>query len=432
MNKHKRQRNNAVAGFFVLTSTVGLLIVVFLLSGFQGLGGTQALTAYFPINLGVPGLDKGSDVTVGGIRAGKVISIAARLADDGAHKAGILVNFTVNNKYPITKDTEIGLVLPLIGSGTMLNIGKIGNGVLATSDDELQGVIAESLILKASGIEIQEVRSVISNVKNISDNLNEQIEQNSEYMVKSTKETLEKIQSIVTQFDELWPTWKARINSITENADLTIKQGPQFMEQADKTFTKINSSIDNANSGIDDVRSIITNVKPNIENITRNVDDITYEINNYTMAQIMDFLEGGKTGLDKAITLIDNVDKGLASRLPEVGKILGNMRLSSYYLKLAMIEIRSQPWRLLYTPKRNEVRESMMHDVVRTYASAVSDLDAAIESLRDLYDRHGDNLDPDDKQLQMLLQQLEKSFSQYADKETALFDQVLHVPANDK
>jgi hypothetical protein len=60
---------------------------------------------------------------------------------------------------------------------------------------------------------------------------------------------------------------------------------------------------------------------------------------------------------------------------------MANFRLASDQLKLTMMEVRRAPWRLLYRPDTKELQYELLYDSARAYATAVSDLRAATESL---------------------------------------------------
>jgi hypothetical protein len=78
---------------------------------------------------------------------------------------------------------------------------------------------------------------------------------------------------------------------------------------------------------------------------------------------------------------ISDVDALLVEQRPNLRKMMANMRLTSDQLKLAAIEVRSQPWRLLHEPDTKELSTQVLYDATRSYASAASDVRAASEAL---------------------------------------------------
>jgi len=424
-----RQRNNTIAGFFVLMTAILLLVAVSVLSGLGSLlGRTHTYTARFPLNVGVPGLEEGSEVTIGGIRVGMVRKIEPEFDRSDQQPPSILVSFVVDRDYTIRQDASVGLVLPLIGSGSTLNISNLGSERAVYRGDVLRGEMADSMLLKSAGISKEQVRTVLNNINRVSDDASAitadfrlLFDSHGEPLAESIRGTVEAFELVADDAQIRWPGWADRVDQVTANIDEASQQAPSLITDARQTFTDVQGATE-------EVRQVVADVRPDITQTAQNVREITDEFKTDTMDQISRMLGEGETAMKHAVETIDELDQRIIPQLPEIARILGNMRIASQYLKLAMIEIRSQPWRLLYTPGTDEVRESKMHDVVRTYASAISDLDATTEALRDLYDRHGDRLDTDDPDLQLILKQLNEQFSEYEVAEDRLFDQVLNRP----
>jgi hypothetical protein len=86
-----------------------------------------------------------------------------------------------------------------------------------------------------------------------------------------------------------------------------------------------------------------------------------------------------------------------------------------------MVEIRRNPWRLLYRPGAKETRTEILYDAARAYAAAVSDLRAASEALQAASVR----ADPDSENISRLLAELQAAFSRFEETERALLDKLI-------
>jgi hypothetical protein len=67
---------------------------------------------------------------------------------------------------------------------------------------------------------------------------------------------------------------------------------------------------------------------------------------------------------------------------PVLERMVANLQLSADQLKLATIEIRRSPWRLLYKPDEKELETDNLYDAARSFALAAGTLDAATQSLQ--------------------------------------------------
>lgn len=427
-----RQRNNTIAGTFVLVSVVGFVIVIYLLSNLSGWRGSTEYTARFPLDLGVPGLQAGSDVTVGGVRGGSVVAVnvgsePVESSEDGGStvRQFVMVRFRLGNKFPLTSGARVGLVLPLIGSGTTLNIDYLGFGTPLAKGEILPGRIAESLLLKSAGIDVVQVKAIMDDVEVISEEFkgvlnrfHRLLDENGDEIIVSARLALTQISDMVDRIRTYWEEWLARVDRISANVDEASRRAPDMLDEAREVMSS-------AKQGIDEIRAIVAEARPDLKTTIDNIREATAHINSVTMLEVDGAIASGKEAIDHANTVIGRIDEGLVTRLPEVSRVLGNMRIASHYLKLAMIEIRSQPWRLLYTPTRNEVAESQLHDAVRTYAAAVSDLDATMTAIEAMHARYGDTLDPESVDLKLLLTELKERFAKYEEGEQRMFDELL-------
>ena len=419
-----RQRNNTVAGFFVLAAIVAFVAAVITLSDFGDFGSTQTLKIAFSLDTGVPGVTVGSEVLVGGMSVGKVTHLSAEI--NSADNPRFVVTVTIPQEYQIHEDAFAGLVVPLIGGATAIDIAPLGvkGPPLTTAFFEdggtLKGGYAPSVLLKTAGIgpeDLQRIKDIVRRLDGITEDVKDvtafaaqTVDEDGPAIVQNIRLTTEDVKSFVALVREQWPQWSDRLAQIFEDVRATVERGPDLAARAE-------TIMDNVDGGVNDVRTLVHDVSPNVKSTAENVAEITRWTREEGLAKIDQLLDQAGRGLATATDTFTILNENLTTQLPQVSRILANLRLSSDNLKLATIEVRSEPWRLLYTPSKEEAKQSLLHDAVRTYAAAVSDLEASVVNLRALHDRYGESLDPQSDLVARALAEFETRFDTYQREE---------------
>ena len=426
-----RQRNNTIAGFFVLIAIIGFVATVVTLSDLGTFASTQTLRIAIPLDIGVPGVKVGSDVMVGGMSVGKVTAMVGELnrPDDPR----FIVSVTIPAEYEIRADAFAGMVVPLIGGATAIDIAPLGvNGPALDSrffkdGGTIQGGYAPSLLLKTAGIgpeDLQRVKDILRRVDGISEDVREitafartAVNEDGPRIVEAVRSAVDHLNAIIAGAREKWPQWSERIARIIEDVQATTERGPTLAEKAQTILS-------NVDDGVGEVRTLVADVTPNVKETAGHVAEVARWTREKGLARFEGILDQADKGLATATDTFTLLNENLTTEMPQISRILANLRLSSDNLKLATIEIRSEPWRLLYTPSKDEVKQSLLHDAVRTYAAAVSDLEASVVSLKALHDRYGPDLDPESELVQRALSEFETRFERYQ-KEEKRWGQIL-------
>jgi len=419
-----RQRNNTVAGFFVLMAIVGFVATVITLSDLGDFASTQALKIAFPLHIGVPGVKVGSEVLVGGMSVGKVTQMSAEV--NSADNPRFVVTVSIPASYQIHEDAFAGLVVPLIGGATAIDIAQLGakGPPLTTKFFEdggtLAGGYAPSLLLKTAGIgpeDLQRIKDIVRRLDGITEDVKDvtafaaqTVDKDGPAIVQNIRLTTEDVKSFVASLQEKWPQWSDRIAQIIEDVRATVERGPDLASRAE-------SIMGNLDGGINDVRTLVNDVSPNVKSTAENIAEVTRWTREEGLAKIDQLLDQAGHGLATATEMFTILNENLGTELPQVSRILANLRLTSDNLKLASIEVRSEPWRLMYTPSKAEAKQSLLHDAVRTYAAAVGDLEASVVNLKALHDRYGESLDPGSDLVKRVLAEFETRFETYQREE---------------
>jgi len=91
-------------------------------------------------------------------------------------------------------------------------------------------------------------------------------------------------------------------------------------------------------------------------------------------------------------------------------------------LKLASIEIRRSPWRLLYTPTEKELETDNLYDAARSFALAAGDISTTADALHAIVQRYEGDVDPNDPNLKVMLDNLHATFEKMSAAEKKFFD----------
>jgi len=424
----KRQRNNTIAGLFVLFTLVAFVLVVIVLSDMSGFGRKQRIEIRFPTEIGAPGLNPGADVLIAGVPKGKVEAIHLELADDPSIGPFVRVIITLPDSFTVRRDAEAGLMVPVIGSGAWINLEGLGTGEPLGPDEYLEGGYAPSAILRSAGLgqkQIEEMQRILANIDALSANTaeitrfaREQIDEHGDEIVESIRGTIDQAERFVQSVREEWDRWRGVMTQALENAQ-------QVTENAGTLINEGRSFIANVDEGVTNVRRTFDEITPQVKRTASNVEAVTNRARGEWSDRISEILARTNDGVQRAQATLTTLDDSLTTALPEVKRILANMRLASDNLKLAMIEIRNEPWRLLASPSERAVRETVLYDAVRSYANAVSDLDASIAALKALHDRYGEDFDPEREAVQRVLNLIEEHHDRYVEADELLYQFVL-------
>jgi ABC-type transporter Mla subunit MlaD len=429
------EHDNFKAGLFVLVGLILGATVIFVLGDWSSLmERKQQVKVYFTLDDGLQGLKTGATVTVGDQAVGSVAGIEDHMSagegDAEPRVVGKIVTIEIPQRYKLYWNAQIELVAPPLGSGTRLNIASVGNGDRYDPDAPLPasavpaifvargiawqgppgaipGSIAGSTLtrnfvadLGIEELQKQQIRDIIANVQVLTGKLREDVPvittkvrgmmDKFEPVVGTMGEALGNVRDVTATVKESTPRWIARIDGITTKADETLGT----------------------------VQTLVTDKAPTIRATLDNVHDITAKVKETNLQQITDALEQGKQALSNAREATANMRDMVVGQRPVLERALANAQLTTDQLKLAAIEIRRSPWRLLYKPKDQELETDNLYDATRSFSLAAGALDSAAQSLRAVA-QHPDAAAND---LGPMLDHLEKLFGRFEEAEKAFWE----------
>ncbi len=429
----ERRRNNVRAGIFVTMTIALAVVVVALLSDFKEYVSAprRHYTVTYAVSEGVRNLKGGADVRVGGLNMGRVSDVRLRASDDPAAADSfgetIEVQFTLDRRIRLYDNATIIVASPLIGSDSWLEVVSLGGPAVAAQQAG-EGEAVEPTLL-ADGGELAGYGGagaldsvlgprggeIINSVANILGSFEEDYND-------SIAPSLEDMRSLIADLqDNRWPAWTQSIDRV--------------MTWAVDATDDLGAAIEEGRGTISDVRSTIADNRPKIDNIVENTESVSMDAKEVAAA----IREQTQPILDKVQTVIDTAQSGLDETVGALQRIrqdyegwetrlddaLGNATLTSQQLKLAAIEIRRSPWKLLYRPEPDELEHELLYDAVRGFALAVSDLKASSKSAQRILDRHAAALEDDPQVVERLRTNLIDSLDRYEKAQSRLFDVLL-------
>jgi ABC-type transporter Mla subunit MlaD len=417
-----KNRSALRAGLLLLVSVLLILGVVVGIKGLSWLSDRSVnFMVAFELRTNIGGLRVGDEVRIGGFKVGEVKDIILREDKDPKHPPYyILIVFSVPQKYSIRKDAEIRIDGTLTGT-SWLNFESLGRGDPLPPGQPLigKGSPTTELLAKVQGLEprlnsilkqmdettlpglngtLADVRGkTVPMVNNTLDKLGQTADSfkatgdNAAALTRDMRESykpaidhyhrvadkaIEMLEAIRALFGDTTPDFRTTVANLRTSTDKL----PAMLDKVDGMLTKLDTAMDGVNKSLVEVHAAIVNTK-----------ELT--------GTAKDLIAGNKSKLD---SMIDSVKK------------------AGDNLKAATAEIRRSPWRLLYKPAPNEMGNLNLYDAARQFAEGANDLSDAAGALRDAI-KSGKQ---DPEELKRLMDQIDKSFSNFQGVEKTLWEKV--------
>jgi len=351
--RNKRQ-NNVRAGVFVTVSLVlGLVVFSILTNAWEQMfQSTSMYKVTFQVEEGIGMLSHGSQVKLGGVPIGTVLSVSP-IVTKGNPTSIIEIEFELDSQYTLFDNAVIYSKSGLLGATGWLAIQDVGDGTIATTKTALQGS-TQTLIAQLIGTETEaNISKSIASLKKISESLSsdggalnillgdEQAE-SVKVTIDSARSSLTSIDSIMESANTTWPVWKDSVSTIlTKSAELP--------EQFSETLAAVQQTIE----------EVRTNVLPNVETAMESLNDSM--VNLESMSET--FKQTSPKWAEKISGILKNIDQ-LSTRA-----------------KAAIDDISASPWRLLYRPTDREIAYEQLNNASWQLMSSLSELNTAVEAL---------------------------------------------------
>ena len=446
------QRNNVIAGLFLIGSLVLTVLVSFALSdAAERFGDFRTYTFRFDVDEGVAGVQIGSPVTLGGLAVGRVTSVTPIYSDDSSGVSlplSLDLGVSIDERVQLYTNAEAYVVTPILGTLATVNINHPGGpdkpppvvptgmpvpdaslATLLAPDEPLDGAIAPALLAQA-GLgprESQLIRETLTDARlgvgtfrELADRLRPVVEQGS----VDVQETLTSFRSTAARLDE-------RSDEIADNLAVITSDVRDASGRLDLTMDEIDRGLADARRAIETANAILDENRPGIRRSAESVERVISRVELQTVDKLEAVLDEGLIAAGNFADTGARAESILIEAGPSVRRAVANARVITDQASLFLQEVRAAPWRLLERPGDKQLREQLLYDATRNYASAVGDLAlasesldaalAAVEAARDSASV-GDAIDPDG--LAQLAGDVRRAFGAYQRAEGRLLELV--------
>jgi ABC-type transporter Mla subunit MlaD len=420
----ERNRNNVRVGIFVTISLALALGVISVLSDAweSWLRPTHAYTVTFPLSPGVKNLKEGADVRIGGLQMGKVKNVHPAVAGD-AFGDVIEVEFTLDRRARLFSNANIAVSAALIGSDAWLDVSDLGG----TMDNEgnaiagaavvppgglLTGRTPEGLLASVLGAQgAEETGRIVTNVAEFSEFL---ATAQGEYDTQ-IKPIIGDVGGVVREVKDDYAHWRLTIDDVMTRANAAAESLERAMAGVDEGVASVNAMVADNRPSIDEIIA-------NLDASGVNIRDISDRLAGETMDKFDQLITRGQDGVDSFARTLEQLEPEVDVWVTEIREGLANARLTAQQLKLASIEVRRSPWKLLYRPSATELEHELLYEAARSFAVAASDLKTSSEALQRVMTTHGERLDQEQPALRRLYEGLHSSFERYEEAQRRLLD----------
>ena len=424
-------RQNFVAGLFVLAG-VALAVVTLVIIQQLTLSPRVLYQIEFTVEEGVGGLATGSDVQVGGLSRGKVAAVTPRYDGAGGtarRMIGVVVSVEIDESIEIFSDATVLRMSPLLGTTGFLNFTSLGGGPGASrlaAGGTLDARPSPGMLATiVGGQNAEAVGTMISNVERLSTVLGEQVPRDYDEFVRPA---LRDAGAVVQGVREKWPTWSGDIDTTLGNASSASAALVVGIDDARGLVDAARTPVDRLSTLVETNAPNVTETVQNALEISVQVDAIVKELEEEALPKAIALLDSAKRTLDGASATLERIEPEILRQMPQVRSIVSDIREASAELKLSMIEIRRNPWRLLFRPSSEIVGNENLFAAARNFAIAAGDLRVAGEAFEEVLAADPAALAEDPELASSLRGALRDQFQRYERAQRDLFRIILAEP----
>jgi len=348
-----REQSNAVrAGLFVVVSVLLAVFIIVALSGVrERLTPANNYIVRFDLAIGAQGLSEGSEVRVGGQKVGQVSGVRFTADGGGETPHSVDVRIRIPRELELHEGAVAHLEVPLLGSTSVLNFPSLGDvsAPVIDRDGIVPGRLAAPAFLSSAGYGVEQSNQM-------------------QHILKGMDE-------IVTRINEgIIPDMEEVVSGVQGRSGV-------WFDRIDSTTLDAKALAASLRAMVDDNRASIDATVASAQSMTETGDEIALRVKEEMVDAAMAMLEDGRQTAVESRDLIARVEALVQEETPNIRMSMANLRLTADQFKLASMEIRRAPWRLLHRPDTKELEYELLYDAARSYADAVSNLRSVSVSL---------------------------------------------------
>jgi ABC-type transporter Mla subunit MlaD len=389
-------RNNVLAGTFILSILGVGIAVIIVLSGWNPFVQKNSYSVRFTVEEGIGGLAEGSNVKIGGLNKGMVMSVNPVFTNSNNkdnknnNLDSILVNFELDDDVTLYSNAEVTRYMPLLGGSAWLNFTDLGGPTSSSPDKKPIEPGGELTASTGGGImatllgptDSKKASGAMQNIEDFTAFLNQIPEEwNNEVMPMLTNARLT-LGKVRTDYD----LWSTKIGATIDNIDQASEKLDAAMDDAGPMLAGANQGMARINGILEDNTPRIDDSMQNILAMTKDGRVVMNEFRTKTMSQVDQILMNGLNGVKSLDNSLKMVNDELILRMPDVTMMLANLRQATAQLKLTTLEVRRNPWKLLYTPTSEVLEHENLYESARSYVMATSELESAAMAFKSVFE----------------------------------------------
>jgi phospholipid/cholesterol/gamma-HCH transport system substrate-binding protein len=264
------RRNYIIAGFFVMTMVVGLVLWLALLSG--GTGATDAYWVRYP---NVMGLNAGTKVLFEGFPVGSVDSVAPLPASLGG---GFRVDIVVQEDWPIPEDSVAAVTAGGLLAAVVINIRAGESQEMLPPGDEIESSEAGSLLGALASV-AEQVKNMSEGIEPILDSLAVRIPT----IMDETQELVTSLSATAKRLDAALSAGNVKhVDNIFANLDQTVSNTAKLSADLQETRRQLDTVLASIDSTIvdnrEDLRRSVIDLRSSLEQISRYIPTIAQNL----------------------------------------------------------------------------------------------------------------------------------------------------------
>lgn len=418
----KKRHNELLAGIFVLLAlAVGVGIVCWLGASDLFRRPQQRAAFYAYESAGSMGLEKGASVLVGDRVVGKITEIRS-----GADGKILYITDIAAEDVKVHSDGQAQVASKMVGSNSMA-ITSRGSADKPLADES-------NPVRLVGGLD-----QAMNNISAATDSIAQ--------IAKTLQKEFDPAQreSILAQAHQAIGSLAQAAGNIAKQTDpqQSATLMAKLLASTDdiKTITSSISSQTNAGNtagllakilrAADDIDAITADAKPKVSDTLTSVKNTAQQLEAISKKDLMEILAGLHKASDDVLKISGNFVKIsedaktlVTVNRDRIDEMIENMGQVSENLKSTSKEVRRNPWRLLYTPDKQELHSQNIYDAARAFNDGAEQLDAALGKLRALAKQSPAGLPANDPELAKIRKQIEETFSNFSKAEQALWKEV--------
>lgn len=418
-SRAERNRNNVIAGSFVLVA-LALGIGVFLALEKINFHPRTPYALTFTVKDGVAGLARGSAVRVGGLLLGEVTRIEPVTPPANEPVSEITVHFELDADIPLYSNAVGYRAAPLLGDSAWINFATIGGPGMTDADgkpveakllaagDGIEGMATPGLLANIVGPDnAVRLQKVVANVEQVTDSLRVDYRE-------SIHPALNDAATVIRDFRSDYANWRGRVESALASAE-------KAAENLEKATDEASTLVSDAQQALTAARPDITTTLVNVRDASASAREVVARVETSSMPKLEKVLDDAEAGLATIADLVGRADVEFQGQMPAISSSLNDIRTTAQQLKLATIEIRRSPWRLLYSPPKDVYANEQLFEAARSFAIASGDLRTTAEGFERLTANPPAILTADPELQKRIRAELSEALVRYAEAQRQLY-----------